>query len=169
MAFTSSSAAGSPMADINVTPLVDVMLVLLVVFMITAPMLAAGMKVDLPRASTAKPLPPVEPIVVTVGRDGALAIGTDPIDRDGLVAAVRTRSGGDTDRSIRIRGDREAPYGDVVEAIDRLAAAGFGHIALVSRKPAANEPSPAPGSPVPVSAAPVETASPSGGSAEARP
>jgi len=127
-----------PLSDINVTPLVDVMLVLLVVFMITAPMLAAGMKVDLPRAATAKPLPPVEPIVVTVGRDGALSVGTDPIDRERLVATVRARSGGDTERSIRVRGDREAPYGDVVEAIDRLAAGGFGHIALVSRKPPAD-------------------------------
>ena len=146
-----------PLADINVTPLVDVMLVLLVVFMITAPMLAAGLKVDLPRAATAKPLPPRDPIVVTVGRDGALSLGTDPIDRDRLADAVRARSGGDTELSIRVRGDREAPYGDVITTIDLLAAAGYGHIALVSRAPA------------PPTAAPDPAAAPGGSTPEARP
>lgn len=128
-----------PLSEINVTPLVDVMLVLLVVFMITAPMLAAGLKVDLPRTTTAKPLPPVDPVVVTVGRDGTLAIGTDPVDRDGLIAAVVARTGGDTERPLRVRGDREAPYGEVIATIDRLAAAGYGHIALVSLRSASPE------------------------------
>ncbi len=122
-----------PLADINVTPLVDVMLVLLVVFMITAPMLAAGLKVDLPHASTARPLPPAEPIVVTVGRDGGLAVGTDPVAADDLVATIRARLGARDDRPIHVRGDRDAPYGDVVAVIDRLAADGLTRIALISK------------------------------------
>lgn len=129
-----------PLADINVTPLVDVMLVLLVVFMVTAPMLAAGMKVDLPRAATAKPLSPDQPVVVGVGRDGGLAVGADPVARADLVAAVRARTGGDVERSVRVRGDREVAYGDVIAIIDLLAAAGYGHIALVSRAPSALSP-----------------------------
>ncbi|NLH81793.1 MAG: biopolymer transporter ExbD [Phyllobacteriaceae bacterium] len=128
-----------PLSEINVTPLVDVMLVLLVVFMITAPMLAAGLKVELPRAATAKPLPPAEPVVVTVGREGRLAVGADPVDRDGLVAAVGSRTGGDVERAVRVRGDREAAYGEVIATIDLLAAAGYGHIALVSLAPSATK------------------------------
>ncbi len=145
---SSRSLRHRPLADINVTPLVDVMLVLLVVFMITAPMLAAGLKVDLPGASAARPLPPAEPVVVTVARDGALAVGRDPVPRADLAAAVRARLDGRTDRAIHVRGDRDAPYGDVVGVIDLLAADGLGRIALVSR------PSPAP------SAAPVSEPSP---------
>lgn len=122
-----------PLADINVTPLVDVMLVLLVVFMITAPMLAAGLKVDLPRASAARPLPPAEPIVVSVTRDGGVAVGQDIVGRDALVEAVRARTQGDDARAIHVRGDREAAYGEVVGVIDLLAAGGFSRIALVSQ------------------------------------
>jgi biopolymer transport protein ExbD len=122
-----------PLADINVTPLVDVMLVLLVVFMITAPMLAAGLKVDLPRASAARPLPPAEPIVVSVTRDGGVAVGQDVVGRDALVDAVRARVQGDDTRAIHVRGDREAAYGEVVGVIDLLAAGGFSRIALVSQ------------------------------------
>lgn len=122
-----------PLADINVTPLVDVMLVLLVVFMITAPMLAAGLKVDLPKASTAQPLPPNEPIVVTVGRDGGLAVGREPVARADLVATLRAGLGGRSDRPIHVRGDREAPYGEIVAVIDLLAADGLTRIALVAK------------------------------------
>lgn len=134
-----------PLADINVTPLVDVMLVLLVVFMITAPMLAAGLKVDLPQASTARPLPPAEPVVVNVGRDGALAVGRDPVAREDIAAAVKARLDGRADRAIHVRGDRDAPYGDVVGVIDLLAADGLTRIALVSRP----SPAPAVASPAP--------------------
>lgn len=122
-----------PLAEINVTPLVDVMLVLLVVFMITAPMLAAGIRVDLPRASAARPLPPREPVVVAVARDGALFLGTEAVAREALVAAVRQRLGEDGDRAVHVRGDREAPYGDIVAVVDLLAAGGLGRIALVAR------------------------------------
>ncbi len=122
-----------PLADINVTPLVDVMLVLLVVFMVTAPMLAAGLKVNLPQARTATPLPPEAPVVVTVDRDGGVAVGTEPVARDRLVDRVRAELGGDVDRVVRVRGDREASYGTVVEVVDLLASGGLTRLALVAR------------------------------------
>jgi biopolymer transport protein ExbD len=130
-----------PVADINVTPLVDVMLVLLIIFMITAPMLAAGMRVDLPKASTARPLDPKEPIIVTVTKDGATFLGHDEVARADLAAAVEAKLGGDFDRIIHVRGDRELMYGEIVAVMDQLAAKGFTRIALV-----ANARSQAPGS-----------------------
>lgn len=137
-----------PLADINVTPLVDVMLVLLVVFMVTAPMLAAGLKVNLPQARAATPLPPKAPVVVTVERGGGVAVGTEPVARDRLVDRVRAELGDDADRVVRVRGDREASYGAVVEIIDLLASGGLTRLALVARtrptSPATTEPVPVP-------------------------
>lgn len=121
-----------PLADINVTPLVDVMLVLLIVFMITAPMLAAGMKVELPKAQSAEPLDPKEPIVITFQKDGKLFIGRDEIAANAMVAAVRARAGSDPDRAIHLRGDRDVAYGEMVGLMDRLAASGFSKLALLA-------------------------------------
>jgi biopolymer transport protein ExbD/biopolymer transport protein TolR len=121
-----------PLADINVTPLVDVMLVLLIVFMITAPMLAAGMKVELPKAQSAEPLDPKEPIVITFQKSGKLFIGRDEIAEDAMVAAVRARVGSDPDRAIHLRGDRDVAYGEMIELMDRLAASGFSKLALLA-------------------------------------
>ncbi|MDK9695780.1 MAG: biopolymer transporter ExbD, partial [Siculibacillus sp.] len=116
-----------------VTPLVDVMLVLLVVFMITAPMLAAGIEVKLPHADAARPLAPREPIVVTVTPDGVVAVGQEPVAREALVAQVRDRLAADPDRVVQVRGDRDAAYGEIVAVIDLLAGGGISRIALVSR------------------------------------
>jgi biopolymer transport protein ExbD/biopolymer transport protein TolR len=121
-----------PLADINVTPLVDVMLVLLIVFMITAPMLAAGMKVELPTAQSAEPLDPKEPIVITFKRDGKLFIGQEEIAADAMVAAVRARADSNPDRAIHLRGDRDVAYGEMVGLMDRLAASGFRKLALLA-------------------------------------
>ncbi len=124
--------AHRPLADINVTPLVDVMLVLLIVFMVTAPMLAAGLKVNLPHARTAQPLPPKEPVVVSVTRGGQVALGTEAVERELLVARVMARLEGDQNRVVQVRGDRDANYGEVVAVIDLLAAGGVTKLALVS-------------------------------------
>ena len=80
-----------PLADINVTPLVDVMLVLLIIFMVTAPMLATGIKVNLPSAKTAQPLENKEPVIVGVAKDGALSVGRDAVSWDELAANGVTR------------------------------------------------------------------------------
>jgi biopolymer transport protein TolR len=121
-----------PLAEINMTPLVDVMLVLLIVFMITAPMLTVGLKVDLPQAKTAQPLKPQAPIVVSITNAGRFALGADEIEFANLLPALQEKMEGDNKRIIQIRGDRAAAYGPVMELIDMLVSNGITHIALVS-------------------------------------
>ncbi|MGO9941369.1 MAG: ExbD/TolR family protein [Rhodoblastus sp.] len=141
-----------PQADINVTPLVDVMLVLLIIFMVTAPLLAAGMKVELPQAKAAQPLNPKEPIVVIVGKDGKLAIGPDSVEAADLVQLVRTKMGGDASRVVHLRGDKEVAYGEVMAVMDQLATNGITHIAMVTeskKSSAPSQPLPSPVAPEP--------------------
>ncbi|MEI6282404.1 MAG: biopolymer transporter ExbD [Alphaproteobacteria bacterium] len=136
MAFGNRPLGGGglhrPLAEINVTPLVDVMLVLLIVFMITAPMLATGLKVDLPQAKTAQTINPKEPLVVSVTAEGVYAIGTETLDLPALIAALLKMIADDTTRIIQIRADRAANYGVIVALVDQLASNGLVHIALIS-------------------------------------
>ena len=135
-----------PLAEINVTPLVDVMLVLLTIFMVTAPMLATGIKVNLPSARSATPLESKDPVVVVVARDGAVSVGKDSVSRDRLAATVKERLG-QSNGVVQLRGDREAAYGDVVSVMDELAANGVTRIAIVSsgrRAASSAEPAPKP-------------------------
>ena len=112
-----------PLAEINVTPLVDVMLVLLIIFMVTAPMLATGIKVNLPGARTAEPLAARDPVIVAVAKDGAVSVGKDFVARDSLVATVKARLAS-SNGVVQLRGDKDAAYGDVVAVMDDLAAGG---------------------------------------------
>ena len=121
-----------PVADINITPFVDVMLVLLIVFMITAPMLAAGMLVDLPKAKSARPLDPREPVIITIAKDGKLYVGRDEVSRAALTAAVRVKLGDDQNRQIYVRGDRDVIYGEIIAVMDQLALNGLVKMALVA-------------------------------------
>jgi biopolymer transport protein TolR len=121
-----------PVSDINITPFVDVMLVLLIVFMITAPMLAAGMLVDLPKARSARPLDPREPVIITIAKDGKLYVGRDEVSRAALAAAVRAKLGDDQNRQIYVRGDRDVIYGEIVAVMDQLALNGLVKMALVA-------------------------------------
>ena len=135
MAFAANKSGPGlhrPLADINVTPLVDVMLVLLIVFMVTAPMLTTGLKMDLPQAKSAIKLKPKPPVVVSVTREGKFAIDMEELPFESLLAVIRSRMEGDATRVIQIRGDRNGSYGAVYELIDRLVSNGFTHIALVS-------------------------------------
>ena len=123
MAFGNSQAGDNepdefaPLVDINVTPFIDVMLVLLIIFMITAPMLATGVKLDLPKARTARPLDNQKPIVITISSEGALQVGERTVAVDTIVATVRSELGGD-DRVIQLRGDHAARYGLVVSVLE---------------------------------------------------
>jgi biopolymer transport protein TolR len=120
-----------PLAEINVTPLVDVMLVLLIVFMITAPLLATGMRVDLPRAKAA-PIDPKQPVVLTVRKDGAVYLGSEELPQGTLAQAVRAKLADDSNILIHLRGDREASYGEIIAVMDELARSGFVKIALIT-------------------------------------
>jgi biopolymer transport protein TolR len=134
-----------PVSEINVTPLVDVMLVLLIVFMITAPLLATGMRVNLPQAKSSEPLDPKLPIIVTAAKDGKIYVGQDEVAIDELASTVRARLGNDPGRTIHVRGDREAIYGDMIAIMDHLARAGLVKIALVAN--ARSQPAPGPADP----------------------
>ena len=119
-------------ADINVTPLVDVMLVLLIIFMVTAPMLAAGIKLNLPRAGSATAVPPKPPLVVTVTKDGKALVGGTAAALDDLAEAVRAKLNGDLSGPVYVQGDKDAVYGQVIAAIDTLATAGVAKVVILT-------------------------------------
>jgi biopolymer transport protein ExbD len=122
-------------AEVNVTPVVDVMLVLLVIFMVTAPMLAAGLKVDLPKANAARPLDARDPVIVTLASDGRILIGAQAVTQDDFVAAVKSQLGdAAAGRVVRLNADGEVPYARVVATLDRLAAAGVTKIGVATQR-----------------------------------
>ena len=117
--------------DINVTPFIDVMLVLLIIFMVVAPLATVDVPVDLP-SSTAQPQPrPDKPVYLSLKADGTLAIGDDPVSRDGLAAALDGATAGNKDERIFLRGDRAVRYGDVMQLMNDLRAAGYLKVALL--------------------------------------
>jgi len=128
----------APLAEINVTPMVDVMLVLLIIFMVAAPMLSSGMKVDLPQAKSAQPSDPQNPIVLTIGADNKITLGPDEIARGELVARIKAMMG-EEDRIVHVRGDRTASYGDIVAVLDELALNGITKLSLIANKDKAPE------------------------------
>jgi biopolymer transport protein TolR len=120
------------MAEINVTPFVDVMLVLLIVFMVTAPLLTVGVPVDLPKTQAQALGQDREPLSVTVKRDGNIYLQNTPIAADELVAKLTAIAANGYDQRIFVRGDRQVDYGRVMEVMGLLSAAGFTHIGLVT-------------------------------------
>lgn len=117
--------------EINVTPFIDVMLVLLIIFMVAAPLATVDTPVNLP-ASTATPQPrPDKPLFLTVRTDLALMLGETPVSRENLGTALQEATGGDVQMRIFLRADRSISYGDLIEVMNLLRAAGFLKIALV--------------------------------------
>lgn len=123
----------SAMAEINVTPFVDVMLVLLIVFMVAAPLLTSGVAVDLPQ-SQAKAIPDEDnkPIEITIKRDGTLYIGETPFQQEKLTFQLQAMTEGQRDRRIYIRADKGLEYGRVMQIIGAINGAGFSKVALLS-------------------------------------
>lgn len=125
----------APVSEINVTPLVDVMLVLLIVFMVAAPLMASGVKVDLP-TSNARPLTePKPPIVVSIDKEGKVYVDKTQVTQATLVAEVSKAAAGDKEHRIHLRGDQSLAYGKVIAAMGELNDAGYARIALVSEQP----------------------------------
>jgi biopolymer transport protein ExbD len=119
------------MHEINVTPFIDVMLVLLIIFMVAAPLATVDIAVNLP-ASTADPQPrPAKPLFLTIKADLTIALGNDPIARDSFSSALDLAAQGDKDTRIFVRADKLVPYGQVMEVMNLLRAAGYLKIALV--------------------------------------
>ncbi len=123
------------MSEINVTPMVDVMLVLLVIFMVTAPLMTVSVPVDLPQTQGQNISSDKEPLVVTVTARGDIYLQETKITLELLVPRLQAMSGANPDIRIFVRGDKGVAYGRVLEAMGALAAAGFKHVALVADLP----------------------------------
>ncbi|MFG6498220.1 protein TolR [Sulfitobacter sp. 1A13191] len=122
-----------PMAEINVTPFVDVMLVLLIIFMVAAPLLTVGVPVELPKtAATALPAEQEEPLTVTVTAQGAVQIQTTDTPRDQLVTKLRAIAAERASDRVFLRADGAVPYAQVMEVMGALNAGGFSNIGLVT-------------------------------------
>jgi biopolymer transport protein TolR len=122
------------MSEINVTPLVDVMLVLLIVFMVTAPLLTAGVPIDLPQAAVQPLAVEKEPIMVTIDPDGKIFIGEDEVTMDDLVPRIAAVATDGLEERIYVRGDRTASYGTIMTVMGTINNAGYKRIGLVALK-----------------------------------
>jgi biopolymer transport protein ExbD/biopolymer transport protein TolR len=131
------AASPRPMSDINVTPLVDVMLVLLVIFIVTAPLIGSSLKLDLPEAEGAAPSDAPAFLELAIDAEGRHYLGDTPVDADALVERVRAAARDNPATEVRLRADETVPYGRVAALIGRVQAAGLTRIGLVAAPPAA--------------------------------
>lgn len=127
--------AGQAVSDINVTPMVDVMLVLLVIFMVTAPMLSVSIPVDLPQTQGSSVPSDKEPLVITLTARGEIYLQETKIAPEMLVQRLKATRGANPEMRIFLRGDRKLSYGNIMEVMGQLNAAGFKHVALVADIP----------------------------------
>ncbi|PSS57401.1 TonB system transport protein ExbD [Pseudomonas sp. BBP2017] len=125
--------------EINVTPFIDVMLVLLIIFMVAAPLATVDIKVDLP-ASTAKPAPrPEKPVFLSVKADQNVYVGEEKVPRDQLGAVLDAKTKGDKDTTIFFQADKGVDYGDLMDVMNSLRAAGYLKVGLVGLETAAKK------------------------------
>jgi biopolymer transport protein TolR len=144
MGFTAPTGASArsrrgrgrmPLSEINVTPMVDVMLVLLIVFMVTAPLLTVGVPVDLPKADASVISGQDEPLVVSVNSAGSVFLQEGEIDLRDLAPRLQAITQNKPDTRIFVRGDKSVNYGRVIEVMGNLNAAGFSRVALITELP----------------------------------
>lgn len=126
---------GQVFSEINVTPFVDVMLVLLVIFMVTAPMLTVGVPVDLPKTKAARMNDQAEPLVISVDAKGKSYLQEMELEGDALIERLIAVSGNNPDAKIYVRGDQKINYGRVMEIMGVIAAAGFSKVSLIAEMP----------------------------------
>jgi biopolymer transport protein TolR len=123
-----------PMSDINVTPMVDVMLVLLIVFMVAAPLLTVGVPIDLPKTQAKELNTDSKPVTVSIDPQGQLFVGEESVPIDGLLAKLATVAANGTDERIYVRGDTTANYGAVMKVMGVLSGAGYAKIGLITEQ-----------------------------------
>lgn len=123
-----------PVAEINITPFVDVMLVLLIIFMVAAPLMVAGVPIDLPKSSAAKLNAPKKPLVVTMTKDRQFQIRDDFVSASGLVPKLKSLRAAEGDTIVYVRADRSIAYGDVMAVLGQVGESGYGRLSLLSHK-----------------------------------
>ena len=135
------SQSSAPMSEINVTPLVDVMLVLVVIFIITAPLLSSAVKLDLPKSSAAGAGDAPRALTLVVDRTGQVFLADRPVGTAQLVQQLRQAARGNPETELRLRADQQVPYGRIVEVMGLAQQAGLSRIGFVT------DPGPAPAKP----------------------
>jgi biopolymer transport protein TolR len=150
-----------PLSEINVTPMVDVMLVLLVIFMVAAPLMTVGVPVQLPKTQAAKLAQPKQPVIVTIDKDGNVFLKDEQLMPDTVTPRLKALAALDPDQVVLVRGDRTVNYGRVMEVMGLVNAAGFAKVSLIAQAP-----TPAPAG---TSASPPAAASPAPAPAAATP
>ena len=137
MAFSSSTSSGGPMSEINVTPLVDVMLVLLIIFMITAPLMSHKIKVELPQANLDhrdEKVPPAPPVTVTIKEDGSLYWNDAPITKGLLESQLSVEAQKTPQPAVNLRGDKTTKYRSIREVVDLAQAQGIRKVGYVATR-----------------------------------
>jgi TolR protein len=122
----------TPLAEINVTPMVDVMLVLLVIFMVAAPLLTVGVPINLPKSSAAQTTAPQEPIIVSINAAGDTYVGDNQVEAADLQAQLASLAAADPTRIVYVRGDRTIEYGRLMDLLTLVNAAGFAKVSLLA-------------------------------------
>jgi len=122
----------APLAEINVTPMVDVMLVLLVIFMVTAPLLTVGVPLDLPKSRAAELTEPKKPIIISLNRDGEVFIGDERVGGDELEPRLVQLAAEDSSRIVYVRSDRTNTYAQVMDTLGLVNHAGFSKVSLIA-------------------------------------
>jgi biopolymer transport protein TolR len=122
-----------PISEINITPMVDVMLVLLIIFMITAPLLVAGVPVELPNTSSARISQPKKPVIVSLGGDGSLYIRDEQVSQDTLIPRLQALRSAEGDTVVYVRADKKRTYGEVMEILGRVGQSGYARVSLLSQ------------------------------------
>src|SRR6202044_262880 len=151
-----------PLAEINVTPMVDVMLVLLIIFMVTAPLMTSGVSVDLPKTNAQQLNSDSEPLTVTIKADGSIFLQDQGVDLADLVTKLQAIAQNNPDRRIFVRGDKDLAYGRIMEVMGTITQGGFTKVALLAEQTASPQRG-APQNSAPQNAAPAPAASPAPG------
>ena len=126
------SSASQPMSDINMTPLIDVMLVLLVIFIITAPLMSSSLRLDLPKTAAAKPSDAPTYVTVAVDVQGALYWGDEAVNSEQLTARIRDAAQRNPATEVQLRADQQVPYGRIAELIGLVQTGGLARIGFVT-------------------------------------
>ena len=132
---TDDEFGAAPLSEINVTPLVDVMLVLLIIFMVAAPLMTVGVPVQLPKTAAAKVSQPKQPVVVSIDAQGQPFLDKEPLAPETMMPRLRQLASADPTQVVLVRGDRAVPYGRIVEIMGQISAAGFSKVSLIAQAP----------------------------------